>query len=61
MNGSASDLRIVIDSAGLKRRVDELALISEAPNDERTMRNTGAVPCTYQVFRVTSERTPNKA
>ena len=32
-----------------------------APNDERTMRNTGAVPCTYQVFRVTSERTPNKA
>ena len=32
MNGSASDLRIVIDSAGLKRRVDELALISEAPS-----------------------------
>lgn len=32
-----------------------------APNDERTMRNTGPVPCTYQVFRITSEKTPKKA
>lgn len=32
-----------------------------APNDERTMKNTGSVPCTYQVFRITSEKTPKKA
>ncbi len=31
MTGPLSGLRINIDSAGLKRRVDELALISEAP------------------------------
>ncbi len=31
-----------------------------APNDERTMQNKGSVPCTYQVFRITSEKTPKK-
>ena len=31
MTAAPSDLKIEIDSAGLKRRIDELALISEAP------------------------------
>jgi ureidoglycolate amidohydrolase len=31
MTRAAADLRISIDSAGLQRRIDELALISEAP------------------------------
>lgn len=31
MTPASSDLKIEIDSAGLKRRIDELALISEAP------------------------------
>jgi ureidoglycolate amidohydrolase len=31
MTRPASDIRIEIDSAGLRRRIDELALISEAP------------------------------
>jgi ureidoglycolate amidohydrolase len=31
MTSSPSDLRIAVDSAGLQRRIDELAMISEAP------------------------------
>jgi N-carbamoyl-L-amino-acid hydrolase len=31
MSGPTGDLRITVDAAGLQRRIDELALISEAP------------------------------
>ena len=32
-----------------------------APNDERTMKNNGETPCSYQVIKVVSEKTPPKA
>jgi quercetin dioxygenase-like cupin family protein len=31
-----------------------------APNEERTMRNIGTDPCTYQVIKVVSDRSPRK-
>jgi quercetin dioxygenase-like cupin family protein len=31
-----------------------------APNDERTMRNIGTEPCSYQVIKVVSDKTPQK-
>jgi quercetin dioxygenase-like cupin family protein len=31
-----------------------------APNEERTMRNIGTEPCSYQVIKVVSERSPRK-
>jgi quercetin dioxygenase-like cupin family protein len=32
-----------------------------APNDERTMRNLGTEPCSYQVIKVVSDKSPQKA
>jgi mannose-6-phosphate isomerase-like protein (cupin superfamily) len=45
---------------GIASRIGAGSLFYVAPNDERTMRNTGAVPCSYQVFRVVSDRSPQK-
>ena len=45
---------------GIASRIGSGSLFYVAPNDERTMRNTGAVPCSYQVFKVVSDRSPQK-
>ncbi len=37
------------------------SLFYVAPNDERTMRNPGKDPCSYQVVKVVSDKTPPKA
>ena len=46
---------------GTTRVMGAGSLYYVAPNDERTMRNTGTVPCSYQVIRITSEKTSRKA
>jgi hypothetical protein len=37
------------------------SLLYWAPNVKRTMRNVGSVPTSYQVFRVTSAKSPKPA
>ncbi len=39
-------------------RVEAGSFFYVAPNDERTMRNIGRDPCSYQVIKVVSEMTP---
>lgn len=53
--------RLEVTLGAVTRVLGAGSLYYVAPNDERTMRNTGAVPCTYQVIRITSEKTPKKA
>jgi hypothetical protein len=31
-----------------------------APNDERTMKNIGTEPCSYQVIKVVSDKSPKQ-
>ena len=46
---------------GVTQRVRAGSLYYVAPNDERTMKNIGKEPCSYQVIKVVSDRTPKKA
>ncbi len=46
---------------GVTHTVAAGSLYYVAPNDERTMVNPGKVPCSYQVFKIVSERTPPRA
>jgi quercetin dioxygenase-like cupin family protein len=45
---------------GATRTLGAGSLFYVAPNDERTMANAGKDPCSYQVFRIQSERTPGR-
>lgn len=45
---------------GIASRVGEGSLFYVAPNDERTMRNIGSGPCSYQVIKVVSDKSPQK-
>jgi quercetin dioxygenase-like cupin family protein len=45
---------------GTASRIGAGSLFYVAPNDERTMRNMGSVPCSYQVIKVVSARSPQK-
>ena len=45
---------------GIAHRAGVGSLFYVAPNDERTMRNIGEGPCSYQVIKVVSEKTPQK-
>jgi XRE family transcriptional regulator, regulator of sulfur utilization len=45
---------------GIASRVGPGSFFYVAPNDERTMRNLGTGPCSYQVFKVVSDRSPQK-
>jgi quercetin dioxygenase-like cupin family protein len=42
-------------------RVSAGSLFYVAPNDERTMRNIGPGPCSYQVIKVVSDKSPARA
>jgi quercetin dioxygenase-like cupin family protein len=46
---------------GVSRTLGPGSLYYVASNDERTMSNPGTEPCTYQVIRVVSDRTPAPA
>jgi quercetin dioxygenase-like cupin family protein len=46
---------------GVTCRLSEGSFFYVAPNDERTMRAAGDAPCSYQVIKVVSERTPPQA
>jgi quercetin dioxygenase-like cupin family protein len=43
---------------GIASRMNEGSLLYWAPNVKRTLRNVGSVPTSYQVFRVTSAKSP---
>jgi quercetin dioxygenase-like cupin family protein len=45
---------------GIASRIGAGSLFYVAPNDERTMRNIGSVPCSYHVIKVVSARSPQK-
>jgi quercetin dioxygenase-like cupin family protein len=46
---------------GVTSRLGAGSLYYVAPNDERTMRNPGSEPCSYQVIKIVSERSPPRA
>ncbi len=46
---------------GIASRMNAGSLLYWAPNDKRTLRNVGSVPTSYQVFRVTSAKSPKAA
>jgi len=46
---------------GVVHKVSAGSLFYVAPNDERTLRNIGPGPCSYQVIKVVSDRSPAKA
>jgi quercetin dioxygenase-like cupin family protein len=50
--------QVEITVNGVSARINEGSILYWAPNDKRTVRNVGATPATYQVIKVTSERTP---
>jgi len=67
-NRDPGDELFVVRSGTVEATLNGVTHVSEAgslfyvaPNDERTMRNTGSGPCTYQVIKVVSDRTPPKA
>jgi len=43
---------------GVASRMNQGSLLYWAPNDKRTIRNIGATPASYQVIRVTSDKSP---
>jgi XRE family transcriptional regulator, regulator of sulfur utilization len=43
---------------GVTSRMKEGSLFYCAPNDKRTFKNIGAVPASYQVFKVVSDKSP---
>lgn len=43
---------------GVASRVGPGSFFYVAPNDERTMTNVGTVPCSYQVIKVVSDKSP---
>jgi quercetin dioxygenase-like cupin family protein len=43
---------------GIASRMSAGSLLYWAPNDKRSLRNIGSTPASYQVFRVTSARSP---
>jgi quercetin dioxygenase-like cupin family protein len=45
---------------GVSCRMSAGSLYYVAPNDERTMKNIGTAPCSYQVIKVVSARSPSK-
>jgi quercetin dioxygenase-like cupin family protein len=44
---------------GISSRMSAGSFYYVAPNDERTMKNIGTQPCSYQVIKVVSERSPS--
>jgi quercetin dioxygenase-like cupin family protein len=46
---------------GVASRMKAGSMLYWAPNDKRTIRNLGTTPASYQVFRVTTDRSPKKA
>lgn len=46
---------------GITRVMTPGSLYYVAPNDARTMVNPGKIPCSYQVFKIVSDRTQPKA
>jgi quercetin dioxygenase-like cupin family protein len=45
---------------GISSRIGPGSFYYVAPNDERTMKNIGTGPCSYQVIKVMSDRSPQK-
>jgi quercetin dioxygenase-like cupin family protein len=45
---------------GVSSRIGPGSFYYVAPNDERTMRNIGTGPCSYQVIKVVSDKGPQK-
>jgi quercetin dioxygenase-like cupin family protein len=43
---------------GIASRMSAGSLLYWAPDDKRSLRNIGSTPASYQVFRVTSARSP---
>jgi mannose-6-phosphate isomerase-like protein (cupin superfamily) len=61
----ANDELVVIKSGqaevtvnGIASRMGEGSLLYWAPNDKRSLRNIGSTPASYQVIRVTSDKSP---
>src|SRR5438105_3195232 len=46
---------------GVGSRMKAGSFLYWAPNDKRTIRNLGTTPASYQVFRVTTDKSPKKA
>jgi quercetin dioxygenase-like cupin family protein len=46
---------------GVAARMKEGSLLYWAPNDKRSLRNIGVTPASYQVIRVTSDKSPKPA
>ncbi len=55
----SGQVEITVD--GVASRMNAGSLLYWAPNVKRTMRNVGSVPTSYQVFRVTSAKSPKPA
>ena len=55
----SGQVEIAVD--GVASRMNAGSLLYWAPNVKRTMRNVGSVPTSYQVFRVTSAKSPKPA
>lgn len=53
--------RLAVTINGVSCRLREGSFFYCAPNDKRTLVNIGAVPATYQVFRIVSDKTPKTA
>jgi quercetin dioxygenase-like cupin family protein len=45
---------------GVSSRIGPGSFYYVAPNDERTMKNIGTGPCSYQVIKVVSDKSPQK-
>jgi XRE family transcriptional regulator, regulator of sulfur utilization len=43
---------------GIASRMNAGSMLYWAPNDKRTIRNLGSTPASYQVIRVTSDKSP---
>jgi quercetin dioxygenase-like cupin family protein len=64
-NRDPGDELFVVKSGTVEATLNRIAhkagagsLFYVAPNDERTMRNVGMGPCSYQVIKVVSDKTP---
>jgi quercetin dioxygenase-like cupin family protein len=55
----SGQVEVTVD--GVASRMNAGSLLYWAPNVKRTMRNVGSVPTSYQVFRVTSAKSPKAA
>jgi quercetin dioxygenase-like cupin family protein len=52
---------VEVTNNGISSRMNAGSMMFWSPNDKRSLRNLGTTPASYQVFRVTSEKTPKPA